>query len=99
MAERKNRRETESSIEIGCEELGFVVEPTRVEVGSAYTLSVSRDENQKPIVDVKTYGQVDIERLRKEILRAFPNAQIRRVNQPNTVTVASKKKKRKRTIK
>ncbi|PIX32003.1 hypothetical protein COZ60_01470 [Candidatus Bathyarchaeota archaeon CG_4_8_14_3_um_filter_42_8] len=98
MAEKKHKRESESLIELDSEELGFVLEPTQVEVGSGYTVSVSYDENEKPIIDVKTYGEVDIAKLRKEIERIFPNAQIRQLNQTQSVTKV-KKRKRKPNIK
>lgn len=83
---------------MGSEEAAFVLEPTQVEVGSGYTVSVRYDENEKPIIDVKTYGEVDITKLRREIERAFPNAQIRRLKQTQSVTIV-KKRKRKRNIK
>jgi len=98
MAEKKHKRESESLIELDSEELGFVLEPTQVEVGSGYTVSVSYDDNEKPIIDVKTYGEVDIAKLRKEIERIFPNAQIRQLNQTQSVTIV-KKRKRKPNIK
>jgi len=98
MAERKHKRESEGLIEMGSEEAAFVLEPTQVEVGSGYTVSVRYDENEKPIIDVKTYGEVDITKLRREIERAFPNAQIRRLKQTQSVTIV-KKRKRKRNIK
>ena len=98
MAEKKHKRESESLIELDSEELGFVLEPTQVEVGSGYTVSVSYDENEKPIIDVKTYGEVNIAKLRKEIERIFPNAQIRQLNPTQSVTIV-KKRKRKLNIK
>jgi hypothetical protein len=98
MAEKKHKRESESLVELDSEELGFVLEPTQVEVGSGYTVSVSYDENEKPIIDVKTYGEVDIAKLRKEIEQIFPNAQIRQLKQTQSVTIV-KKRKRKPNIK
>ncbi len=98
MSERKHKRVPGSFIELDSEEPGFVLEPTQVEVGSGYTISISCDENEKPIVDVKTYGEVDIAKLRKEVERVFPNAQIRQLNQTQSVTVV-KKRRRKRPIK
>jgi hypothetical protein len=98
MAERKHKRESEGFIEMDSEASGFVLEPTQVEVGSGYTVSVSYDENEKPIIDVKTYGEVDITKLRREIARIFPNAQIRQLKQTQSVTIV-KKRKRKRKIK
>jgi len=98
MAERKTKRESESLTELDSEETGFVLEPTQLEVGSGYTLSVNYDENEKPIVDIKTYGEVDMTRLRREIERIFPNAQIRQLNQTRSITIV-KKRKRKPNIK
>jgi hypothetical protein len=98
MAEKKHKRESNGFIELDSEELGFVLEPTQVEVGSGYTVSISYDENEKPIIDVKTYGEVNIAKLRKEIERIFPNAQIRQLNPTQSVTIV-KKRKRKPKIK
>lgn len=81
------------------EESGFVLEPTQVEVGSGYTVSVKYDENEKPVIDVKTYGEVDITKLRREIERAFPNAQIRRLKQTQSVTIIKKRKRKRNTKK
>lgn len=94
MPERKHKHEPESFVELESEELGFVLEPTQVEVGSGYTISVSYDENEKPIIDVKTYGKVDITQLQEEIKRVFPNAKIRQLNQPHLVTIVKKRKRK-----
>jgi len=94
LSERKHKRESEGFIELDSEELGFVLEPTQVEVGSGYTVSVSYDENEKPIIDVKTYGEVDVAKLRREIERAFPNAQIRQLAQTKTVTIVKKRRRK-----
>jgi len=93
MAERKQKHEAEAYVKIGGEEIGFELEPAQVEVGSGYTVSISYEEDT-PIVDVKTYGEVDIAKLRKEIQRIFPDAKIRHLNQVNTVTVVKKRKKK-----
>jgi hypothetical protein len=98
MTERKNKRETEE-LEIETEENGFLIEPTQVEVGSGYTMSVSYDEHDKPIVDVKTYGEVNLSHLRREILKAFPNAQIRQLNENRSILVARKSKKKSKPTK
>ncbi|MDH5482217.1 MAG: hypothetical protein OEY22_04990 [Candidatus Bathyarchaeota archaeon] len=96
MAERKSKRETENPVELDSEEIGFILEPTQIEVGSGYTLSVNYDENEKPVIDVKTYGEVDVQKLRREIERIFPNAKIRQLNQTRSVTIVKKRKRKKR---
>jgi hypothetical protein len=97
MAERKNKRGSENAVTLDSEEVSFILEPNHVEVGSGYTVAVNYDEDERPIVDVKTYGQVDIAQLRRDIGRAFPNAQIRRLNQARSVTVAKAKKRKEKT--
>jgi hypothetical protein len=100
MAERRHRRESESLTGLECDDLGFILEPAKIEVGSGYTLCVSYDENEKPIIDVKTYGEVDVAKLRTEIEKIFPNARIRQLKQTDSVTIvkkhATKKKKTKK---
>ena len=93
MAEKKHKRESDSFIELDSEEVSFVLEPAKVEVGSGYSVSVSYDEDEKPIIDVKTYGEVNMAQLRKEIEKLFPNAQIRQLNQTQTVTIVKKRKR------
>jgi hypothetical protein len=93
MAERKNKRVSENVGESD-EDAGILLEPAQVEIGSGYTLAVRYDEDDRPVVDLKTYGQVDLAQLRREIAGVFPNAQIRQKGQPQTVTVVKKNKKK-----
>jgi hypothetical protein len=97
MAERKSKRGSENAASVDSEEASFIFEPNHVEVGSGYTVAVDYDEDQRPVVDVKTYGEVDIAQLRRDIERAFPNAQIRRLNQARLVTVVKAKKRKEKT--
>jgi hypothetical protein len=93
MAERKHKRGSEDIAELD-EDAGILLEPTQIELGSGYTLAVSYDENERPVIDIKTYGQVDLAQLRREIEGVFPNAQIRQKEQSHTVIVAKKNKKK-----
>jgi hypothetical protein len=93
LAERKSKRE--ANIEVEPEEISFILEPTQVEVGSGYTLSINYDENEKPIVNIKTYGEVDLTQIKKEIERLFPNAQIRQTIPTQTITIVKKSKRKK----
>ncbi len=94
MAERKNRRA--ETIEFETEENGFALEPAQVEIGSGYTVAVSYDENRKPVIDVKTYGIVDMLQLKRELGRTFPNAQIRQLRKSQTLIVTKRNKKRRK---
>ena len=93
MAERKHKRGSEDITELD-EDASILVEPTQIELGSGYTLAVSYDENERPVVDIKTYGQVDFVQLQREIQGVFPNAQIRQKEQSRTVVVAKKSKRK-----
>jgi len=98
MAEKRHRRETTSPIKLDlADDLGFVLEPAKIEIGSGYAVSLSYDEEGNPVVDVKTYGDVDLSKIRKDIERLYPNAQIRQLNQEPTVTVVRKSKDKRKT--
>ncbi len=100
MSERKNKRVSETeNVKEDSEETTFLVEPTHVEVGAGYTVAVSHDENEREVIDVKTYGQVDMSLLRNEIQRAYPDAEIRRFNQADSVTVVRTGKKKNKSRK
>lgn len=96
MPKRKHKNEPERFVELDPEDLGFVLEPTQIEVGSGYTVSVGYDEDYKPIVDVKTYGRVDTARLRRDIERIFPNAEIRRLGESQSMIVKKRERTRER---
>ncbi|MBX5321261.1 MAG: hypothetical protein QHH12_05690 [Candidatus Bathyarchaeota archaeon] len=90
MSEKKHKREPANPAELSLpEDWGFVLEPAKIEIGSGYAVSLSYDEDGNPIVDVKTYGEVDSAKIRRDIERLYPNAQIRNLNEP-TVTVVRK---------
>jgi len=94
MAEHKQKRTTEHLTETETEEQGFLLEPTQVELGAGYTVNVKYDENENPIVNVKTYGKVDMNQLKKEIMRAYPNAQIQQISQSQQPVIVTKKHKK-----
>ncbi|MGC8998914.1 MAG: hypothetical protein ACP5JW_05930 [Candidatus Bathyarchaeia archaeon] len=99
MAEKRHKRETASPIKPDlAEDLGFILEPAKIEIGSGYAVSISYDEDGNPVVDVKTYGDVDLSKIRRDIERLYPNAQIRQLNQEPTVTVVRKCKGKRRII-
>lgn len=99
MAEKRHKRETTSPVGLDlAEDLGFILEPAKVEIGSGYAVSLSYDEDGNPVVDVKTYGDVDLSKIRKDIERLYPNAQIRQLSQEPTVTVVRKSKSKRKII-
>lgn len=44
--------------------------------GSGYSISVTYDAAGKPLVNVKTHGDVDVAELRRDIERKYPGAKI-----------------------
>jgi hypothetical protein len=69
---------------------------TRVEIGSAYAVAVGYDENNEPVVDVKTYGTVDMAKVRRELESLFPNARIRHLNRASSVALIRREKKKRK---
>ncbi|MEM0357244.1 MAG: hypothetical protein QXL77_02565 [Candidatus Bathyarchaeia archaeon] len=100
MSEKKYKRETSSHLELSLpDDWGFVLEPAKVEIGSGYTISLTYDEEGNPIVDVKTYGEVDSAKIRRDIERLYPNAQIRHINEEPTVTIIEKSRRKRKSKK
>ena len=94
MSGKNTRRESET-LRSQSEDHGYVLEPAKIEVGSGYTFSIRYDENENPMIDLKTYGNVSIRKIIKEIQRAFPKAQIRKINEVQTFTAVKKSKTQK----
>ncbi len=98
MIEKRHKRETTSPVRLDlAENLGFILEPTKIEIGSGYAVSLSYDEDGNPVVDVKTYGDVDLSKIKRDIERIYPDARIRQLSQEPTVTVVRKRKDKQKT--
>ncbi len=98
MSERKRKREL--PIVDLTEETGFVLESSPVEVGSGYSISVRYDEEETPIVQVKTYGEINVRELLRDIKRIYPNAKIeglQEIPQVKIVSVSKSKQKKGKT--
>lgn len=93
MSERKRKREELLGL---AEETGFLLEASPVEVGSGYSISISYDNEENPIIHVKTYGEVDLIELRKEIRKVYPNAKIEGMPKIPKVKIISVHKNNKR---
>lgn len=93
MSERKIRRE-DSSVAFDLEETGFAVKPAKVDIGSGYAVALGYDENDAAIVNVKTYGNVDVAKVHRELEKLFPNAKIIHSSQKSSVAVVRKHKRK-----
>jgi hypothetical protein len=79
---------------------GRELESTKGKGGSGYSMSVTYDENGKPVVAVKTYGEVDAAELRRDILQRHPGARIEGLeNQPLIKVVGEEKTEKQNSVK
>jgi hypothetical protein len=87
------------------DEEGFIVEiePETLEIGNAYSISLNYNNEGTPQIYVKTYGDIDIAKLKQMIKERYPNAQLRVLETTPTVELIKptrpSRKKRKRPIK
>lgn len=78
---------------------GVSLKSKPVELGEGYSISIRYDEEGPPTIHVKTYGDVDLRELLKEIRRRYPHAEIRGLEGPPVIEVIAKpglKRKRER---
>lgn len=73
MSERRRKRRLPEIFGFG-EDFPFGREP--VEGGSGYSISVTYDDKGKPVVQVKTYGDMDVAALRRDLEQRYPGARI-----------------------
>jgi hypothetical protein len=76
-----------------------LLESESLELGSGYSILLDY-VSEAPIVYVKTYGEVDLVSLRKEIGRHYPGAKIEGLtsNAPIRVSVKRRPKSKKRNL-
>lgn len=72
----------------------FGEEPT--EGGSGYSISVTYDEKGKPVVQVKTYGDVDTAELRRDIEQRYPGAKIEGLEKKPLIRIVDEEEEEKR---
>lgn len=61
--------------------------------GSGYSISVSYDETGKPVVQVKTYGDVDKAELRRDIEQKYPGARIEGLEKKPLIRIVDEEEK------
>ncbi len=74
MPERKRKRRFFDLFGFGEEDFLFGGAPT--EGGSGYSISVTYDEKDKPVVHVRTQGDIDAAELCRDIEKRYPGAKI-----------------------
>jgi hypothetical protein len=95
LSQRRTKHE-ETSAKIDLEETDFAITPAKVEIGSGYSVAVGYDENNEPILNVKTFGTVDVVKVQRELEDLFPSARIRHLNPASSVALIKKSKKKRK---
>ena len=93
MPERKRRRRFFDLFGFGEEDFLFGGEPTGGESG--YSMSVTYDERGKPVVQVKTYGDVDTAELRRDIEKRYPGAKIEGLEKKPLIRIIDEEEEKK----
>jgi len=75
------------------EEILFGREP--VEGGSGYSISVTYDESSRPVVQVKTHGDVDVAELRRDIEQRYSGARIEGLEKRPLISIVGEEKEEK----
>lgn len=90
MSKRRRKRGFFDFFTFDEEEFLFGREP--VEGGSGYSISVTYDESGKPLVQVKTRGDVDVAELRRDIEQRYPGARIEWLEKQPLIRIVGEKK-------
>lgn len=92
MSERKRKKKgIFDLIDFSEEDFLFGREPARG--GSGYSISVTYDERGKPLVKVKTHGDVDTAELRRDIERRYSGAKIEGLEKKPLIRVVDEEEK------
>ena len=89
MPERRRKRRFFYIFGFGEEDFLFGGEPT--EGGSGYSMSVTYDEKGKPVVQVKTQGDTDTTKLRRDIEQQYPEAKIEGLEKKPLIRIIDEK--------
>ena len=92
MPEKKRKKPFFDIFGSGEENLLFGREPAKG--GSGYSISVTYDEKGKPVVQVKTYGDVDTAELRKDIEQRYPGAKIEGLEKKPLIRIVDEKEEK-----
>ncbi len=94
MSERKRKKRFSDFFGFGEEDFLLGRETSRG--GSGYSISVTYDDAGKPIVQVKTHGNVDVTKLRKDIEQRYPGAKIEGLEKKPLIRIVDEEEKENR---
>jgi len=80
----------------GFDEEDFLFGREPVKGGSGYSISVTYDEGGKPVVQVKTHGDVDIAELRRDIEQRYPGARIEGLEKKPLIRIVGEEEEKER---
>lgn len=80
----------------GFDEEDLLLKPGLTEGGSGYSMSVTYDEDGRPLVKVETQGDVDTAKLRRDIEERYPGARIEGLEKQPLIRVVGEKEERKK---
>jgi hypothetical protein len=95
MMPEKRRRKDIWDIDFDEEEEEFPLEREPISIDSGYSMSITYDEEGRPTVHVKTYGNVNKNQLRKEIEQRYPDARIVGLETEPLIRIVNEKEKKK----
>jgi hypothetical protein len=81
----------------GFDEEDFLFGREPAEGGSGYSISVTYDEQGKPVVKVKTYGDVDAAELRRDIEQRYPGARIEGLEKKPLIRIVDEEEEKEET--
>ncbi|MEA2089151.1 MAG: hypothetical protein U9O89_00095 [Thermoproteota archaeon] len=93
MSEQKRKKESPGILDVDGK--SFLLKSEPIVVGSGYSLSITDDDEEEgePVIHVKTYGEIDVTKLRREIKQKYPKARIEGLTEQPLILVLSKGKK------
>jgi len=92
MPERKRKRRFFDLFGLGEDDFLFGGKSTQG--GSGYSISVTYDSKNKPVVHVKTQGDVDTTELRRDIEQRYPGAKIEGLERKPLIRIIDEEEKK-----
>jgi hypothetical protein len=93
MPERKRKRPFFDLFGFGEDDFLFGGKATQG--GSGYSISVTYDAKNKPVVHVKTHGDVDTTELRRDIEQRYPGAKIEGLEKKPLIRIIDEEEEKK----
>lgn len=93
MSEQKRKKKSAEILDVDGKSFLLKSEPIEVDAGYSMSITDGDKENREPVVHVKTYGDVDVTKLRKEIKQKYPKAKVEVMTEHPSILVVSRGKK------